>query len=443
MAPAQQKCLFPSLGAKMTQTLTPATLPSKPTDLDVSKPTDLDVKVRSDKSLEIRWQGVGEHYELEIRYFEFDGPMIQPDHSTVLEVKDRKAAHVLHPESLSKAVAWVVKVSLKAKSGLKCSDAIIKQVSWDDELSTEETQTRLRDGLDDLEKKELKAFTDVKGKPMLLVLGMQHHGKSSFLNHLYRCLTRDLTLNDQMDVASAGADEKTLVTKSLTVSLKTSDVTFIDTPAFANMNTETAGRLRTLLSTGIQDDTRRDDLNQNETSWFFKPPHGAIVVMSLCHWRDQTDEMQSYLEKMAKTFKQASGGKVAFPYVVACTHRDVFLMECQNEDPAKELQKAVDGIKKAALTDHVYSITNYKKDGVESVHNNKATFDLLSQLLTKAKHENTAKVQESGILRNPVGCCKSIWYSIVISIVGSPKHFLVWFAGLWGLVLSSEPSLTR
>ena len=421
--------------AKMTLTLTPATLPSKPTDLDV--------KVRSDKSLEIRWGGAdGEKYELEICYFEFGGPMIQPDHSTVLEVKDRKAAHVLHPESLSKAVAWVVKVSLKAKSGHLLSDPIMKQVSWDDELFAEETQTHLWYKVDDLEKKELKAFKDVKGKPMLLVLGMQHHGKSSFVNHLHRCLTCDLTSNDQMAVASAGAEEKTLATKSHTVSLKTSDVTFIDTPAFANMNTETAGRLRTLLSTGIQDDTRRDDLNQNETSWFFKPPHGAIVVMSLCHWRDQTDEMQSYLEKMAKTFKQASGGKVAFPYVVACTHRDVFLMECQNEDPAKELQKAVDGIKKAALADYAYSITSYKrKDRVGSVRNNEATFDLLSQLLSLAKHENTAKVQENGIVRNPVGCFNSALYSIVMSIVGSPKALLARFCGLFGLVLSSEPAL--
>ena len=60
----------------------------------------------------------------------------------------------------------------------------------------------------------------------------------------------------------------------------------------------------------------------------------------------------------------------------------------------KELQRAVHGIKKAALTDHVYSITSYKTEGVGGLRNNKATFDLLSQLLTKAKNENTAKVQE-------------------------------------------------
>ena len=38
------------------------------------KPSDLDLKLRSDKSLEIR-------------YFQFGGPMIHADHSTGMEVK--------------------------------------------------------------------------------------------------------------------------------------------------------------------------------------------------------------------------------------------------------------------------------------------------------------------------------------------------------------------
>lgn len=162
------------------------------------------------------------------------------------------------------------------------------------------------------------------------------------------------------------------------------------------MSEELAGKLRTLCSTGIQDARRRGELSQDECSWFWKPPHGAIVVMSLCHWRDQIHEMQSYLEKMAQAFKIASGGKVVFPYVVACTHRDVFLRDWQKEDPANELKKVEDEIKKAALTEHVYSITSYKKDGLGSARNNKATFDLLSQL-TKAKLQNTAKIDRNAL----------------------------------------------
>ena len=362
------------------------------------KPSDLDLKLRSDKSLEIRWGsadgGCNDSYELEIRYFQFGGPMIHADHSTVMEVKGF-AAHVLHPENLCKDSPWVVKIGVRSKSNNLLSDPVVKQICWDEEMSTKGTQKDLEKRIDDLQKKELQTFFDARQIwPSFLLLGQQHHGKSSFVNHLYRCLNGDLSLTDQMDVASAGNEEKTLATKSLAVPLSTYKMSFIDTPAFANMSKETADKLQTLLSTGIQDGARRDKLSPDERSYFSKPPHGAIVVMSLCHWRDQTDEMQSYLEKMAQTFKEASGGQVAFPYVVACTHRDVFLKDCQKEDPAKELQKAVDGIKKAALTDHVYSITSYKMEGVGSVRNNKATFDLLCQLLTKAKNENTAKVQE-------------------------------------------------
>ena len=386
------------------------------------KPSDLDVRVRSDKSLEIRWAGADAGcdncYELELRYFRLGGAMIKPDHSTVKEVKGL-ATHELHPENLPKDLAWVVKVGLKAKSENSFSEAIMKQVSWDDELA--DTEKDLKENIAGLNE-EFQSFIEAKEsgwrqslpaflrfKPRFLLLGGQHHGKSSFANHLYRCFNCDLSLNDQMDVASAGAEEKTVETKSLSVPLKGIDVAFIDTPAFANMNTETAGKLQTLLSSGIVDGERRDKLSSDKLSWFSKPPHGAIVVMSLIHWRDQPDEMKKYLEKMADVFKKASGGKVAFPYVVACTHCDVCLKECQKEDPAKELRKAVEDIGKAALTKHVYDITNYEKEGLGSARNNKATVDLLSQLLTKAKHENVAKVQEQNRTR--------IWYLGVLMVL--------------------------
>ena len=45
---------------------------------------------------------------------------------------------------------------------------------------------------------------------------------------------------------------------------------------------------------------------------------------------------------------------------------------------------------KQQSTEYVYSITNYKNDSSASARNNKATFDLLSQLLTLAKNEKTA-----------------------------------------------------
>jgi hypothetical protein len=77
------------------------------------------------------------------------------------------------------------------------------------------------------------------------------------------------------------------------------------------------------------------------------------------------------------------------------TFLDEFLRDCQKEDPRDELESALEGIKRFAKTDHVYAITNYKRNSLGSLRTNEATFDLLSQLLEKAMRENTATpVQE-------------------------------------------------
>jgi hypothetical protein len=56
------------------------------------------------------------------------------------------------------------------------------------------------------------------------------------------------------------------------------------------------------------------------------------------------------------------------------------------------------------------SPTIYTAKCFGSLRNNKATFDLLSQLLTKAEHENTAKVQEENATithRKLIGMCST------------------------------------
>lgn len=248
----------------------------------------------------------------------------------------------------------------------------------------------------EFQKKDLNPFVAAKGNPRILVLGPQHHGKSSAVNHFHRCLTCNLSQNDQMCQAPAGVEEKTMATKNLLNSFGTSSISFIDTMAFSNMNAETAGQLQTLLCTGIKDGLRRNHLGQDQKSWFSKPPSAAILVMSLCHFRDQTDEMQTYLQQAVKVFKNAARGRVEFPYVLVLTHRDKFLKEC-GANPCTELKQTVEKIKEAASTEYVYSITNYQRDSSASARNNKATFDLLSQLLTLARNEKTAtRMQEFG-----------------------------------------------
>ena len=365
-----------------------------------AKPEGLEVKVRADKSLEIRWQADGGngHFHVEIRYFDFEGPGIEADHFIELEVVNKCAVKRVHPKELPLNKAWLVKVALRAAENDLLSDAVEKQVAWDDELSEEESKKDLAERVSHFQKNDLEPFAQAKGIPRILVVAAQHHGKSSHLNHLFRCFKGDLKLNDQMDVAPAGKEEKTIVLNSLRVPVGSSwiwwfwssHMVLVDTPAFPSMNDDNQQKLKTLLSTGVEDGVRRPDLAPGRQSSLKKPPHGAIIVVSLCHWRDQQEEMQVYLQKMAEAFKNASSCQVAFPYVVAVTFRDEFLKDCQKETPRDELENAVAGIKNAALTDHVYSITNYKPDALGSARNNKVTFELLSQLLTKASRVDMA-----------------------------------------------------
>ena len=357
------------------------------------KPEGLEVKVRADKSLEICWQADGSNgrFHVEIRYFDFEGGLgVKAAHLIERDVNEC-AVKVDHPvEEVPLNKAWVVKVALRASENDLLSDAVEKQVAWDDELSEEETETDLDERVSHFQKKDLEPFAQAKGIPKILVVAAQHHGKSSHVNHLFRCFSGDLKLNDQMDVAPAGKEEKTMSMKSLQVPVGSSHMVFVDTPAFPSMNDEMKDKVKILLSNGVEDGVRRQDLVPGKLNSLRKPPHGAIIVMSLCHWRDQQEEMQVYLQKMAEVFKNASSCHVAFPYVVAVTFRDEFLKDCQKEIPREELENAVAGIKKASLTDHVYSITNYKPGALGSARNNKETFDLLSQLLTKASQVETA-----------------------------------------------------
>ena len=388
------RLIFSSRFAGFCHGVLPA-VPAKPP----AKPVGLEVRVRPDKSLHICWQ-MGEsahrHFQMEVCYFDFEGPIIDPFYSTGIIEVEKCAAFVPHPEQVPRDQACVVKVVLRAVSedGL-LSEAAEKQATWDAELSVEETAKDLEQRVAEFEQTDFAHFVAAKGDPHIVVVAAQHHGKSSHINHLSRCLHGDLTLNDHMDQAPASEEEKTVALKSIRIPLGSSHMVLVDTPAFPNMNDEMQGKLKTLLSTGVKDGARRQDLAPEKQSSFSKPPHGAIVVVSLCHWRDQKTETQGYLQKMAGVFKSASNGTVEFPYVVVVTFLDEFLRDCQKEDPREELESAMEGIKRFAKTDHVYAITNYKRNSCGSLRTNKATFDLLSQLLEKAMRENTATpVQE-------------------------------------------------
>ena len=91
-----------------------AVLPSVP-QKPPTKPMSLEVKVRPDKGLHIRWQ-VGEdthhRFQVEVCYFEFEGPIIDPFHSTGIIEVEKCTAFVRHPEEVPRDQACAVKVVL-------------------------------------------------------------------------------------------------------------------------------------------------------------------------------------------------------------------------------------------------------------------------------------------------------------------------------------------
>ena len=206
---------------------------------------------------------------------------------------------------------------------------------------------------------------------------------------MYRCLTKDLDANDQMESAPAGVAENTQVT----LECKVAELSFLDTPAFANMGTDMAKVFESMLRRQVANGTRRAGMDQRQ-SWLFDgyPPAAAIVVMSLCHWRDQPEEMHRYLAEMSNKLKHASDGQVVFPFVVAATHRDEFLRDCTADKPHEELKALLQSMRKSSNCNHVFAIANYQAGSKGSAVMNEQTFKLLSQLFAHAAYQDTGKV---------------------------------------------------
>ncbi|CAE7323670.1 unnamed protein product [Symbiodinium sp. CCMP2592] len=363
-------------------------------------PASLTMQVRSDRSLVVKWEyaePAAYTFHVKVEYYDPAGPMIEP-----VETKSQScqglAVHLKACTMLADSAACTVKVSLQASkqdAPHVLSEVVRAQTSWDGEMSADDSAC-------DLEKHrqkflpQLVEFRESRGCNLkVLVVGGQHHGKSAFVNHLYRCLEKNLDSDDQVEMAPASAEENTQ--EVLTV--KAEGMSLMDTPAIPNMSNEMADAFRSLLNKSIGEGTRRRDLANPPWSisgivrwvlnFLWNPAHAAVLVVSLLHWRDQKEEMQTYLSAMARDLKNASGGTVTFPFVVAATHRDSFLRDSKAVHPHEELVEVLDTIKRATNTNHVFAVTNYNKGYRGSLDVNQETFSLLSQLVTLASRRDT------------------------------------------------------
>lgn len=411
------------LGTRSLRTKKDGTpLGRRPTPLVVAPPEGLQIKLRPGKNprpIEISWwqpKGMPDPCQYNVRVSFFDpkcmvtpfkiipqltGPMKHP------QIKGLNAYVVDHPHDSLQAdprPAFTMAVTVTTQIGDTISEESLKTITRESVLVSPEQDWKKNT---ELLRGSISNFRRVKGSTFrAAVVGPQHHGKSSLVNHLLRCLRQDTDIADEMEAAPAGPAETTVVVNTVTQSFEDLKFRLHDIPAIANFSGEHKQAFDALLMGNVPDGTRRYRFTDLK---FLKgdPPHVVIIVVSLLHWRDQQEEMQAYLSEMQKRLKSASNDHLAFPYVVAATHRDVFLEECDNADPYEALGRALDGIRSSANTNSVFAVTNYQENSPCSPEVNEETYRLLRQALVLSQNVDTAVLQKKWqhILRvgNPLG----------------------------------------
>ena len=247
-------------------------------------PSELTVNTHTDRSLVLSWKHPEPGaciFHVKVEYFDPTTPMIEPEETKTITCSGL-AFHFGARDDPKKSEAFTARVSLEAAcedDPEKRSNVVTAQITMDDALSVEE-------GRADLEKRvaqlsvELDAFGKARGRQMcVLVVGPNHHGKSSFINHVYRCFAKNLEVNDQLDTAPAGSAENTQET--LTVNMD--GLCLIDTPALPNMSTDAVDALQALLAGAVSDGARRRDFTKRQC-YFQEPPHAAILLLTYAYF---------------------------------------------------------------------------------------------------------------------------------------------------------------
>eukprot|EP00929_Paragymnodinium_shiwhaense_P021246 TRINITY_DN13909_c0_g1_i1.p1 TRINITY_DN13909_c0_g1~~TRINITY_DN13909_c0_g1_i1.p1 ORF type:complete len:438 (-),score=64.56 TRINITY_DN13909_c0_g1_i1:111-1337(-) len=337
-------------------------------------------------------------YTIEHEWFDPASPMIDPVACRRQEVGPAARRAQLHsPENIVTSMlipARTVRISVSASNTHGAGEQAVKTITWDSHYrsAADVTQSlismnsRLEEVCEEFKTKR-SGVTSID----LMVFGDQHNGKSSFLNHVKRVLDGRLNKADEFAAAPASLSETTHCTKCLEVPFKRYTFRLHDTPAFRTMTPETREKIKHLLSKGVPSGTSRDSMCQTST-FLGNPPHGAILVVSLLQWRDERERTRDWMRALQAEFKHASGGRVEFPYCVVATKRDLFLEECQQPEPHKELDRVLKEIRVDGNTDVVCAVANYKEDSAWSDETNTETYRLLRQLVTLAKNQDTAVV---------------------------------------------------
>merc|ERR1711879_1021585 len=86
-----------------------------------------------------------------------------------------------------------------------------------------------------------KDFEDMKvrNEMRIILVGKQHHGKSSFTNHMMRCLQQKMDIADEVETGPQCEFETTVDTKPIKMTFQdTFHFVVYDTPAFSTLTLE-------------------------------------------------------------------------------------------------------------------------------------------------------------------------------------------------------------
>lgn len=243
----------------------------------------------------------------------------------------------------------------------------------------QQSHGQLRDGLEASGCRQLR----------VLLLGQQHHGKSSFVNHLMRYLGASMDIANVVESAPASEEETTLETAQLSFRFHHCNFLFMDCPAFSTMNADRRRDVECLLWSA-----HRGWRRGAQSGIFPNPPDVVVIVVSLMecegHW---STNVRDYLRELQRILKNSCTG-IVFPFVVVATHKDVLLERAGNNhhrNPNDALHDAIESLKRIANSDNVYPVANYKETSWWSPSVNEATFRLLRQAAALASARNPTR----------------------------------------------------
>mmetsp|Transcript_42396 Transcript_42396/g.134720 ORF Transcript_42396/g.134720 Transcript_42396/m.134720 type:complete len:471 (-) Transcript_42396:112-1524(-) len=252
----------------------------------------------------------------------------------------------------------------------------------------------------------------------LLLVGKQHHGKSSLLNHMVRCIKYQMDIGDEVETGPPSEMETTLDVKKIVVALCDFNFTLLDAPAFSVLDQVRRKQLQELLECAEHGWRRGDATAAGLFPLLNNSPDAVVVVVSLQSWRDEHDELKEYLQGLQGILKHATRNDVAFPFVVAATHTDAFMEEAGNagQDPKHALDMAIRDLSALANTTKVYAITNYTDASTWTKRNMDATYRMLRDVTKLAKNAQTDKVHVSSNETLQIGIVVAVCFVFVAVI---------------------------